>query len=91
MSKRKILIISHNPINQFDNMGKTIGNIFSGFSKEELCQLYFKKQNVNAQNLQLKTPISEILKAEKISKSNLPSNAEANNLTTLINHLITKL
>ena len=48
-------------------------------------------ENVNAQNLQLKTPISEILKAEKISKSNLPSNAKANNLTTLINHLIMKL
>lgn len=50
MSERKILIISHNPINNFDNMGKTIGNIFSKFSKDELCQLYFKNQNVDAQN-----------------------------------------
>lgn len=50
MNKRKILIISHNPINNFDNMGKTIGNIFSKFSKDELCQLYFKNQDVDAQN-----------------------------------------
>ena len=50
MEERKILIISHNPINRFDNMGKTIGNNFSGFSDQELCQLYFKNQNVDAQN-----------------------------------------
>jgi len=50
LSKRKILVISHNPINQFDNMGKTIGNIFSGFKNDELCQLYFRKQSVNAEN-----------------------------------------
>lgn len=47
---KKILIISHNPINTTDNMGKTIGNIFSKFQKEELCQLYFRKQNVKAKN-----------------------------------------
>jgi len=50
MNKRKILIISHNPINKFDNMGKTIGNIFSKFQAEELCQLYFKEQDVDAEN-----------------------------------------
>lgn len=47
---KKILIISHNPINTTDNMGKTIGNIFSKFQKEKLCQLYFRKQNVEAKN-----------------------------------------
>lgn len=36
----KVLIISHNPISTFNNMGRTIGSLFSGFAKEELCQLY---------------------------------------------------
>ena len=47
MKKRKILIISHNPISKSDNMGKTIGNIFSIYSKEELCQLYFHDECPN--------------------------------------------
>ena len=50
MNKKKVLIVSHNPINTTDNMGKTIGNIFSRFKEEELCQLYFRKQNVEAIN-----------------------------------------
>lgn len=50
MNKEKILIISHNPMNQTDNMGKTIRNIFSGFQTNELCQLYFKNQDVDSQN-----------------------------------------
>lgn len=36
----KILIISHTPISTFNNMGKTIGSLFSSFTKNELCQLY---------------------------------------------------
>lgn len=36
----KILIVSHNPISTFNNMGKTIGSLFSSFPKEALCQLY---------------------------------------------------
>lgn len=47
MSRRKILIVSHNPISKVDNMGKTIGNIFSNFPKEELCQLYLHNQTPN--------------------------------------------
>lgn len=47
-------------------------------------------KNVNGKNLQLKTPVAEILKAEKISKNNPPSDVVPNNLTTLINHLIMK-
>lgn len=38
--KIKVLIISHNPITTFDNMGKTIMSLFSEFDKKELCQLY---------------------------------------------------
>lgn len=44
MNKRKILIISHNPMSNEDNMGRTIKNIFSKFSKEEICQLYLRNQ-----------------------------------------------
>lgn len=47
---QKILIISHNSINDTDNMGRTIGNIFSKFPDEELCQLFFRKQNVKSNN-----------------------------------------
>ena len=47
-------------------------------------------ENVNAQNVNLRMPISEIVKAEKISRANPPSDAEPNNITTLVNHLIMK-
>lgn len=36
----KVLIISHNPLTTYHNMGKTFLSLFSGFKKEELCQLY---------------------------------------------------
>ena len=36
----KVLVISHNPICTYDNMGKTILSLFSCFKKEEICQLY---------------------------------------------------
>ena len=36
----KVLIISHNPITTYQNMGKTFLSLFSSFKKEELCQLY---------------------------------------------------
>jgi len=36
----KILIISHNPITSYHNMGKTLKALFSSFDKKELCQLY---------------------------------------------------
>lgn len=36
----KVLIISHNPVSHRTNMGKTFLTLFSGFAKEELCQLY---------------------------------------------------
>ena len=36
----KVLIVSHNPITTYQNMGKTFLSLFSSFKKEELCQLY---------------------------------------------------
>lgn len=36
----KVLIISHNPLTTYHNMGKTLLSLFSGFKREELCQLY---------------------------------------------------
>lgn len=36
----KVLIISHNPVSTYHNMGKTMRALFSSFKKEELCQLY---------------------------------------------------
>lgn len=36
----KVLIISHNPITSYHNMGKTMRSLFGSFSQEEICQLY---------------------------------------------------
>ena len=36
----KVLIISHNPISTYQNMGKTMLALFSEFSKDEVYQLY---------------------------------------------------
>ena len=36
----KVLIISHNPITDYNNMGKTFLSLFSEFSREELCHFY---------------------------------------------------
>lgn len=36
----KVLVISHNPICTFQNMGKTMLSMFSELKPEELCQLY---------------------------------------------------
>lgn len=36
----KILLISHNPISDYTNMGKTFASLFSEFSRDELYQLY---------------------------------------------------
>lgn len=36
----KVLIISHNPITDYNNMGKTLLSLFSSFSATELCQMY---------------------------------------------------
>lgn len=50
MNNKRILIISHNPINDFDNMGRTIGNIFSDFPDNSIGQLFFIKQDIKSQN-----------------------------------------
>ena len=36
----KVLLISHNPITSYNNMGKTFLALFYAFKPEELCQLY---------------------------------------------------
>lgn len=36
----KVLIISHNPLTTYHNMGKTLLSLFSEFKKKEICQLY---------------------------------------------------
>lgn len=36
----KVLVISHNCFSTYNNMGITLCSLFSGFRKEELCQLY---------------------------------------------------
>lgn len=41
----KILLISHNPISTYNNMGKTFLRLFSDFKPDELCQLYLYPDN----------------------------------------------
>lgn len=36
----KVLLLSHNPVTTYNNMGKTFLALFSAFRPEELCQLY---------------------------------------------------
>lgn len=36
----KILIISHNALSTYNNMGKTLLSLFSAFPREQLCQLF---------------------------------------------------
>lgn len=36
----KVLLLSHNPVTTYNNMGKTFLSLFSAFRPEELCQLY---------------------------------------------------
>lgn len=38
--KMKVLIISHNPITTYHNMGKTLLSLFQNFFGDEICQLY---------------------------------------------------
>lgn len=38
----RVLIISYNPLTLYNNGGKYILSLFSTFSKDEMCQLYFK-------------------------------------------------
>lgn len=45
----KVLIISHNPVSNQSNMGKTFLSLFSQFAPEELCQLYIYPTVPNAQ------------------------------------------
>lgn len=45
----KVLIISHNPVSEQSNMGKTFMTLFSQFRQEELCQLYIYPTVPNAQ------------------------------------------
>lgn len=40
MAKLKILIVSHNALSTYNNMGKTLLSLFSAFPKEQLCQLF---------------------------------------------------
>lgn len=44
----KVLIISHNPVSDQSNMGKTFLSLFSGFLPSQLCQLYIYPTIPNA-------------------------------------------
>ena len=36
----KVLLITHNPLGSYTNMGKTLQGLVGAFNKDELCQLY---------------------------------------------------
>ena len=81
----KVLIISHNPITTYHNMGKMLLSFFSEFKKEELCQLYiyptlpdvnvcqsyFRITDKDILKSYIKFKVKgEIIKEEKIKSSN---------------------
>ncbi|MEA5061265.1 MAG: hypothetical protein VB015_02480 [Erysipelotrichaceae bacterium] len=41
----KILLLSNNPISRTNSNGKTIGNLLSNFSKEEICNFFITDDN----------------------------------------------
>lgn len=61
----KILIISHNCVDTFNNMGKTLKSLFQAFKKEELCQLYIYPTipNVDICNSYFRVTDLDVLKA----------------------------
>lgn len=78
MKKEKVLIVSHNSINKFDNMGRTIGNIFKDFSPDEICQLFFRKQDIDSDNCNRFYLIDEVSILKSIIKRNINSGKEIN-------------
>ncbi len=93
MNDRKILIISHNPINQFDNMGKTIGNIFIKFKPNELCQLYFKDQDIYSKNCEEFFCIDDISMCKSIINRRYKTGREMKNerVVNQMNHIQTNI
>lgn len=81
----KVLIISHNPITTYHNMGKTILSLFSEFDKKELCQLYIYPTipNIDACNSYYRITDKDVLKAyykfkalgRKIENSEIDNNS----------------
>ena len=43
----KVLLISHNSLSTYNNMGKTLYSLLGGIKKEELCQLYIYPSKPN--------------------------------------------
>ncbi len=60
----KVLIISHNPLCDYNNMGKTLASLFSCFRKEELCQLYIHPSvpNIDVCNSYFRIRDSDMMK-----------------------------
>lgn len=71
----KVLIISHNPLCNYNNMGKTLVSLFSSFRKETLCQIYIYPSipNVDACNSYFRITDSDMIEKIKNIKS-VPGN-----------------
>lgn len=66
----KVLVISHNCFNTFQNMGKTLMALFNEFSKNELCQLYLYPSYPNIDNCNSQYRITDIDVLSSIFGSN---------------------
>lgn len=66
----KVLVVSHNVFSSTSNNGKTLKNIFSSFTKDEICQLYFIEENpdFSVASSYFKITDQEILKSLILNK-----------------------
>lgn len=91
MNRRKILIISHNPLTNEDNMGLTLSNLFNQFPKDELCQIYLKNQQPNFDICNNYYYIDEMsifkstLFKKKINTGNIVQNSTNSNISNKVN------
>lgn len=78
----KVLILSHNPITDYQNMGKTMLSLFSSFEKKELCQFYVYPTlpNIDKCNSYYRITDKDILKSLplKLAKGNIIQKEQIN-------------
>ena len=78
----KVLILSHNPISNYNNMGKTILSLFYAFDEPELCQFYIYPTLPNVRKCNSyyrvtdKEMLTGLIRRKRIGREILPSEIE---------------
>ena len=78
----KVLILSHNPISNYNNMGKTMLSLFYAFDEQELCQFYIYPSLPNVRKCNSyyrvtdKEMMTGLIRRKRIGREILPSEIE---------------